>query len=68
MHYGCPSPKPLQFRSNWPHVSKLDMGKLAKSERERLTTIQTTRRVLTAFVLCVTAEAARAKAGVGRQR
>ena len=53
MHYGLGSPKRLQIQSNWKHVSKLDLGRLSKAERERLTTIKTVSLLLSMFLLCM---------------
>ena len=41
MKYGAPSPKRLLLKSNWHHISKLDLGRLPHEERMRLTTIKT---------------------------
>ena len=40
---GHPSPKPTTVWSNMREVSLLDMGKLSKQEREKRTTLKTTR-------------------------
>ena len=40
---GHPSPKPTTVWSNMREVSLLDMGKLSKHEREKRTTLKTTR-------------------------
>ena len=43
MKYGCPSPKRLLLRSNWPEISKMDLGTLPREEMQRLTTVKTAR-------------------------
>ena len=52
MHYGSGSPKPLQVRSNWRHISEFDLGRLSKKDRERLTTLKTTSLVLILEFVC----------------
>ena len=46
MKYGCPSPKRLLLKSNWRHINLMDLGKLPREERIRLTTVTTSRVLL----------------------
>ena len=46
MKYGCPSPKRLLLKSNWHHIKLMDLGKLPREERIRMTTVTTSRVLL----------------------
>lgn len=43
--HGHPSPKPTTCWSNMPEINLLDVGKLTKAEKEKRTTLQTTRHL-----------------------
>lgn len=49
MKYGAGSPKRLLLRGNWPWAGRLDLGKLPREERERLTTIKTSSPLLSFY-------------------
>lgn len=46
MKYGRPSPKRLLLKSNWHHIKLMDLGKLPREERIRMTTVTTSRVLL----------------------
>ena len=44
----------MQIQSNWRHISKIDLGRLPKEQRDRLTTIKTARQALMrGFIIAV---------------
>ena len=52
MKYGAGSAKRLMMKSNWPSITKLDLGKLPRAERIEKTTVQTARYALSMLHAC----------------